>query len=77
VLLLWFLGPVPEAQPSAPPKTQLPPKTQKPPKQEKVKKKSAKVKPKKPGKPANLWMEGKSDEGHTYYYNTETGGEQS
>ncbi|KAG7268065.1 hypothetical protein CRUP_014926, partial [Coryphaenoides rupestris] len=60
-------GPVPEAQPPAPPKTQQPPK------QEKVNKKSAKVKPKKPGKPANLWMEGKSDGGHMYYYNTETG----
>ncbi|KAJ3584697.1 hypothetical protein NHX12_015192 [Muraenolepis orangiensis] len=65
-------GPVPEAKPAVQPA--VPPKPPKhPPKQEKLHKKAAKVKLEKPEKSRNLWTKAKSDSGHAYYYNAETG----
>ena len=71
-----FLEPVTEDEPEVPP----PKPQQPPPKQEKPPKKASKGKAGKAGKAvksgkANLWLEGKSEDGHVYYYHSETGGE--
>ncbi|CAL8302205.1 unnamed protein product [Gadus morhua 'NCC'] len=66
--------PVTEDEPEVPP----PKPQQPPPKQEKPPKKASKGKAGKAGKAvksgkANLWLEGKSEDGHVYYYHSETG----